>query len=139
MAVRTAKEVRREGSRGKGASGQCRSRTREVRMVDPVIQSVWVTDATRTPDERGPTPWQREEYDQTLDVTGRRLLDAVREHTATQSRDLGVPHSAEWANGAVVTRWQDPYGHPDLRRARFVPRDHRGVRIGGCLTHKPTD
>lgn len=104
-----------------------------------VMQSVWVTDATRSPDERGLDPWQRTEYDHTFDVTGRTLLEAVREHTSVETPGLGMPHSVEWVNGAVVTRWQDPEGHPDLRRVRFAPRGERGVRIGGCPVHGPTE
>lgn len=109
-------------------------------MAGPVIQSVWVTDATRNPEMGGLSQWKRTEYDVTLDMTGRSLLDAIREHTSLQTPGLGVPRSDEWANGAVVIRWQDPDGRPDLRRVRFEPHDdERGVRIGGCPVHRPTE
>lgn len=54
-------------------------------MAGPVTQSVWVTDATRSPDVGGLISWERTEYDVTLDVAGRSLLDAVLEHTSAQT------------------------------------------------------
>lgn len=108
-------------------------------MADPVIQAVGVTDASRNIVEGGLGEWERREYAMTFDVTGRTLLEAVREHTYAETTDSRVPRSVSRRDDAVVTRWSDREGRPDLRRVRFQPRDERGVRIGGCSVHRPTE